>query len=613
LREQEGIPSVAPVDDTQSHPAKYSETLSPKPGAGIGPDAGRRSYLLVVVDGTSSKYDLPLSGVVSVGRAPEADLRVNHPSVSRRHATIRVDPDATRIVDAESHNGTRVNGELLVGTRALRSGDVLSVGDVVMVVHAAPRQPSRAALDEAAWMRRVAEELERAITYRRGVAVIAVAGVPRAQRGEALERARGQLRGIDLTGIGDDGYLMLLCPELEADGARDATSRIATAVCEVAADARFGCAVCPIDACDADSLVSAAETAARHARPGRVARPAEATTRLELGDRTVVLAAPAMLRVFELIERLAASELPILITGETGVGKEKAAWAVHYFSSRRDKPFVAINCAALQDTLIESELFGYQKGAFSGANANTPGLLESAAGGTVFLDEIGELSAVAQAKVLRALDSGCITRIGDRVERDIDVRIVAATNRDVEAEIVAGRFRQDLFFRLGATVVLPPLRDRRAEIPVLAREFLAQACAQMDDREMELSPDAIRCFLTYDWPGNVRELRTVIDYVAAATQDSVIGAYHLPDRIAGEAPGSPPSGVIAILAELAPPDLPRTAPLRNLADEIRELEQRRMTEALAAADGVKSRAAELIGMPVRTFSFKLKQYGIGRD
>ena len=314
---------------------------------------------------------------------------------------------------------------------------------------------------------------------------------------------------------------------------------------------------------------------------------------LTLGDRSVIVADPAMARLYALIEKLAASELPVLIQGETGVGKELAALAVHHRSKRRGGPFVALNCAAMPETLLESELFGYAKGAFTGAVGTKQGQLEAASGGTLFLDEVGELTLTAQAKLLRVVDTKRVMRVGDVRERQVDLRIVTATNRDLAAEVAEGRFREDLFYRLaGAKLWLPPLRDRRRELPLLAARFLAAACP--DRSPPQITSQAMRRLSDYAWPGNVRELKNVMELLAATVSEPAIDVMHLPAELdaTGPIPSTPPAAFRAI-------DL-----------EVRELERSRMAAALAATDGNRSRAAELIGMPRRTFVTKLKLYGL---
>jgi two-component system response regulator AtoC len=294
----------------------------------------------------------------------------------------------------------------------------------------------------------------------------------------------------------------------------------------------------------------------------------------------------------------------VLISGETGVGKENVAHALHQWSARAAGPFVPINCASLPETLVESELFGYERGAFTGAATAKVGHLEAASGGTVFFDEIGELPLAAQAKLLRALESRRVLRVGGRKEEAIDVRVVAATNRKLETEVHEGRFREDLFFRLGgAKVVIPPLRERPRELAILARLFLERACAVTDRVSPELSSATLAALARHRWPGNVRELKNEMEYVAATATELVVEPWHLSERIAATVP----SPTVVPRAPRPDGDLK----FRPINDELRDLERRRRGEALVAAGGVQKRAAELIGMPLRTFTLKYKQYGLG--
>jgi transcriptional regulator with GAF, ATPase, and Fis domain len=319
-----------------------------------------------------------------------------------------------------------------------------------------------------------------------------------------------------------------------------------------------------------------------------------------LGARRVIVADPAVVRIYDLIERLAPVGLPVLITGETGSGKELVATSIHALSSRASKPLISLNCAALHDSLIESELFGHEKGAFSGAVATRAGLIEAASGSTLFLDEVGELAPAVQAKLLRVLEVHRVTRVGDTREREVDVRIVAATNRDLEADVAAGRFRRDLYFRLSAaTLHLPPLRQRLRELPLMASAFLEDACRRNGRPLMRISEGALGVLVEHAWPGNVRELKNLMQYLAATVTSDIMLADHVHERIGGVQNTPMPR---------PPPADPRQ--FRPLADELRELEITRISQALEATGGNQTRAAQLLAMPVRTFFEKAKQYGL---
>jgi transcriptional regulator with GAF, ATPase, and Fis domain len=329
---------------------------------------------------------------------------------------------------------------------------------------------------------------------------------------------------------------------------------------------------------------------------------------MSIGPHDIVLADPAMIRIYELARRLARSDLPILIQGETGAGKELAAATIHQASGRRGE-LVSINCAAIPDMLAESELFGHDKGAFTGAVSTKPGQLEMADGGTVFLDEIGDLSPRIQAKLLRVLETKELTRVGDVKPRPTNIRVVAATNRNLEADVETGRFRRDLFFRLAAAqLVLPPLRDRPRELSVLAHQMLDDACTGLGRTQVGISVAAMQALYLYRWPGNVRELKNAMRFAAAALPDSSleIDTWHLPSSVtstasAADTPKSAPR-------ESMPASNGR--PFRPIADELRELERCRIVEALAATNGIQNQAAALIEMPLRTFVTKLKRYAI---
>src|SRR5215471_15364344 len=245
---------------------------------------------------------------------------------------------------------------------------------------------------------------------------------------------------------------------------------------------------------------------------------------------------PKMRAIFELIQTIAPQSSRVLITGESGTGKELVARAIHENSQRAQAPFVTINCGAFPETLLESELFGYMKGAFTGAAENRQGLFQAAHGGTLFMDEIGNMSLTMQVKLYRVLQEGKVRPVGSTDESDVDVRIIAATNKDFEKEIAEGRFREDLYYRLSVIPIqLPPLRDRREDIPLLARHFLDRFRKAMEKATNGISPEAMRKLESYDWPGNVRELENSMERAVALENTSEISLRVLPDRIAGYA------------------------------------------------------------------------------
>ncbi|HTR49885.1 MAG TPA: sigma-54 dependent transcriptional regulator [Kofleriaceae bacterium] len=305
----------------------------------------------------------------------------------------------------------------------------------------------------------------------------------------------------------------------------------------------------------------------------------------------------AMQKVFELIGKIHSAKTSVLITGESGTGKELVARALHSEGSRADKPFVAVNCGAIPEELMESELFGHKKGAFTGAIADTPGLFKQADGGTLFLDEIGELSLGLQVKLLRALQERKVKPVGASEELDVDVRVIAATNRDLEAEVARGAFRADLYYRLNVIEVhIPPLRHRREDIQPLAEHFLRRF-GNEHGRMLRMSAAALRRLESYEFPGNVRELENLIERSVALSAGTEIGADELPELRAPRAPS--PEVAAALPAEGVDLD-------RLLADYERMWVQR----ALEQTSGVRKRAAGLLGISFRSLRYRLDKLGI---
>lgn len=313
-------------------------------------------------------------------------------------------------------------------------------------------------------------------------------------------------------------------------------------------------------------------------------------------DRLVDLvgSAPSMQKLFRRVEKVAATQATILLTGESGTGKELAARALHALSRRSEKPFVAVNCAAIPDGLLESEFFGVEKGAFTGADRSRGGKLEAADGGTLFLDEVGELPLTIQPKLLRALQEGTFDRVGGSGERSADFRLVAATNRDLAAEVEAGNFRQDLYYRLNVVPLrMPPLRERREDIPRLVEHF-AQRAARRHGVKVEAIPAAVlRKLLDYGWPGNVRELGNVVERLVLLADEGRVSADDLPDEVLEPQP----KGTSEF--RLPPGGLSWEAHERHC-----------LAQALELAAGNRAQAARLLDLPYKAFLYRLEKHGL---
>ncbi|HEX7139480.1 MAG TPA: sigma-54 dependent transcriptional regulator [Vicinamibacterales bacterium] len=310
----------------------------------------------------------------------------------------------------------------------------------------------------------------------------------------------------------------------------------------------------------------------------------------------------AMLEVFKMIETVSRTNSTILLTGESGTGKGLVAQAIHFHSLRRDKPMVSLNCGAMPETLLESELFGHMRGAFTGADQNKKGLLEVAERGTIFLDEIGEMSAVMQVKLLRVLQERRFRRVGGLEEQVADIRVIAATNQDLTKAVAEGRFREDLYYRINVIpIVLPALRERREDIPLIAEHFLAKYSEQMGKPMTGISHDALEMLLSHDWPGNIRELENVLERAVALESTPTILPDSLPAAIRGDSPRVSTVGA-------TPDALPASG--FDLEAHVKEIEMVYIAEALKRAGGVQVKAVELLGMSFRSFRYYVKKYNL---
>jgi two-component system response regulator PilR (NtrC family) len=312
----------------------------------------------------------------------------------------------------------------------------------------------------------------------------------------------------------------------------------------------------------------------------------------------------AMLAIFQLVETIAPTSSTVLISGESGTGKELVARAIHVNSLRKDRPFVALNCGALSETLLDSELFGHMRGAFTGADTNKKGLIEVAEKGTIFLDEIGEMSQLVQVKLLRVLQERKFRRLGGTEEVEADIRIIAATNKDLSKMVTDGGFREDLFYRINVIPIrLPALRERTEDIPLLAEHFVAKYAGQMGKTMTGVSGAAMAALQGYNWPGNIRELENAIERAVALERSPSILIDSLPEQVKGCA-----AAVTAAATQSAPENFLQAG--FDLEQHVQHIEREYIAEALRRAGGVKVKAAELLGMSFRSFRYYMKKYNL---
>jgi DNA-binding NtrC family response regulator/pSer/pThr/pTyr-binding forkhead associated (FHA) protein len=523
---------------------------------------------------------LPATGALTIGRALSADLIVRHASVSRQHA--RFDIGARTITDLGSRNGTIVRGDRVPPNVAVdvRAGDAILIGDAILLVQrgtAAPRS-TPTIVHELPLELRLVEEAAR--SARHGTPFVhARVHVAPGRADAARDVMSDALRDSDLLAEDLAGQFQLLLPATDAAQGRAVVERLLARLADHLVPARVGVVAYPFDGINAGQLSARARALV------------QAT-----GARTV------MDEVRHLIATVAAGDLSVLIVGETGVGKELFAEMVHRTSPRARRPFLRLNCASISETLLESELFGHARGAFTGADSARTGLVEAADGGTLFLDEIGEMPLRLQATLLRALEEKAVRRVGESEMRPVDVRVVGATNRALLDEVAAERFRRDLYYRIsGVTVALPPLRERTDEIEGIARAFAALATARTRRAVPAFTDDALAAIRLHAWPGNVRELRNTIERAVLLAGDGAIRAADL-----GLAPALAPR---APSTEVAPAQDPGG---RGLSNEIAELERRRIIDMLDQCGGNQTRAARALGLSRNTLLARLSAYNLRR-
>ena len=644
--------------------------------------------LHVVSGGRTSSFHLD-EGEHIIGRSGDVSVRIDEDSISRRHARLVIDGDTLTVSDLGSMNGTRVRERTIKAnqTVVLSPGESFELGSIMLVLQRRKpaEKPRRRVYDHGYFENRVDEEIARRAAARSARADNSGATL-RMDVGSGVTIARLQVDGA----AGDDrddlddgviaevlqralpatvlvaeyapGQLELLFCDTAWEDVEGACEAVRAGMVALAPSTRLrtGFAVFPRDGRTASSLLSVANH--RLSSEGELVPSPLPEAGYDSGGPSMT--GGAMDRLKRLVERVADSDISIVIHGETGVGKEVMAREIHRLSPRKDKPFVGLNCAALTETLLESELFGHERGAFSGAVATKPGLFEVAEKGTVFLDEIGEMSPAMQAKLLRVLEERTVLRVGGLSPRPIDVRFLAASHKDLESEVFAGRFRQDLYFRLnGITVEIPPLRDRPGELEGLCVAFIVDACRRNKRTTVPvLSKEAMGLLSRYTWPGNIRELRNIVERAVLLSSGPRITPEHLPaerlqrhrhDPERSQRESAPPAARPLPAAPARPqrpvqPDhqpmidddddagtrpalrravrssdtdhsdaLPTLPPISrpqadSLKDAVSDLERQRITDALGACGGNQTKAAEMLGISRRTLVNRLDQYDLPR-
>jgi DNA-binding NtrC family response regulator len=631
--------------------------------------------------------DLP----VTVGREAPSDVRIADPTLSREHARFTLTDGRVLVADLDSTNGTSIAGKR-ISEAEIKLGDEVLLGSLLASVQALGPQENNLGLESDERFRmRLDEEVVRAHYCRSRFAVLMVRAIPappverESARGASGVRGtsptlpeagtvsypdthvgrwspavRSALRPVDRVALYSRDALQIVMPDAPDDVALDVARAITRGRREGEPLLFVGMAMFPDAATEAEKLIELARGALSMTTMSEPVQVAKAALWLA-GDvparhpsvapgpenEEAIVAGPVMRELLETVGRLAASRIPVILQGETGVGKEVLARLIHDGGSRKDRPMVCVNCGAIPPSLVESTLFGHERGAFTGATQQQKGVFEEADGGTVFLDEIGELPLAAQAALLRVLETKKITRVGSTREIAADVRIIAATHRDLDAMCHEGTFREDLYYRMNTMMLtIPPLRDRTDEIELLSLRFLRQANETSHGRVRAIDPRALARLKDYSWPGNVRELRNAIERAVVIARTETIQEHDLPARVrAADGPASrrrpPPahfdpeetteryggaesarrSGRSTPVYERpasrpsAPPPAPVPVPtpsdgFGDLKMKLQRYESQLILDALRSTRWNQTEAARALGMPLRTLVHKIKAFDI---
>jgi DNA-binding NtrC family response regulator len=547
---------------------------------------------------------LPAQGKVTIGRDETADVRILDESASRLHAELHVGEHGELFIeDLGTRNGTFLREERITPRQrfAFQAGEAITIGyTILMVQRRRPAAPTRRLRTHAVFEERLHEACERASATTAALALLRVHVEGDESASRSVELISGSLSATDLLAQYAPGDYEVLLLDTGADRPRALADRLERRLRAEGLEAKCALAVFPADGRTADALIGRATELLRGGDAAATGEP--------------ILKSDTMRKVYRLAERAASGQsatglISILVLGETGVGKDVLAKWIHRKSPRAKGPFIAINCGAVPENLLESELFGHKKGTFTNAIENKVGLLEAGEGGTVFLDEIGDMPFPLQVKMLQALENREITRVGEVKSRPIDVRFIAATHRDLEAFVAEGKFRQDLYFRLNKiSLTVPPLRERPDEIEPLAQRFLLEAARAGGGkgRPPRLSAEALELLRGYSWPGNARELRNMMERALVWCDGPEITAEDLEvEKMRATTFAAAPAGLPAGAgdeADTPPPGLSAA-----------ELEERALImRTLAKHAGSQSATAKEMGWARGTLIERLKRYGIRR-
>ena len=521
-----------------------------------------------------------------VGRAAPSDVEIHDLGLSRQHARFTWDDHGIWVEDLQSTNGTKKNGEKVKRAK-VAPGDEIAVGPVMVSVHVMSSidDELRGFDGHDRFVAALADELTRARTFERPLALVMVKGTKDGHVSRWASRLRARLRPVDRVGIYGPSSVLVSLPE--------ASSELVRALAEdlTGGDPPLQCnaVMFPADGGSVDELIAAVQSSRGDRKPAPI------------DTSGIIVKNAAMKEVMATVKRLAQSTIGVLIHGETGSGKEVIAQAIHDGGPRKKAPLRAINCAAIPQTLLESVLFGHEQGAFTGADKATGGIFEQANGGTVFLDEIGELQPSAQAALLRVLETKRVMRVGGHKEIEVDVRVIAATHRDLEAMVAAGRFREDLLYRLNTmTLRIPPLRERVDEVKPLAERFLKEASSKAGTAVKSIDAKALEALEAYSWPGNVRELRNVIERAVVLAEGKAIQLADLTEKVRGGARA--PAQV--------EPEAIEDQGSADYRERVRKFETELIIRALHKANGNQTEAAKALNLPLRTLVHKIQTYGI---